>query len=423
MTDIKDKVKVLLFAADINVYSVARAFYEKYGIICDVYGKYYSGPLIGSKILNYRSNIGADNKNIFPKLVKKYALTNKAYKIFLLGCGDNYIKLISEFKDKLPKNIIAPYIDLDEMNQFVNKENFYKLCDNCGIEYPKTFIFNKKLGFEIKEPFTGPFIIKPSDGVSYWEHPFKEQKKVFKIDTWEESLKTIKKIYEAGYDDTLIIQEFIPGDDTFMRVLTCYSDKKAKVKLTCLGHVLLEEHTPKGIGNHAVIITEKNEELENKIKKFIEDLKFIGFSNLDIKYDERDKKFKVFELNTRQGRSNYYVTGAGANIAEYLVKDYITNEEIEYTSVDNEHLWLVVPKKVAFKYINPKEYKEKMKKLIKKKKFVNPLLYKKDKGFKHLLRIYKNLFRHYKNYRKYLKKANKIENKKTKIKKVKTAKV
>ena len=59
----------------------------------------------------------------------------------------------------------------------------------------------------------------------------------------------------------MIIQEFIPGDDSFMRVLTCYSGADAKVRLMCLGHVLLEEHSPHGIGNHAVILTEHDEAL------------------------------------------------------------------------------------------------------------------------------------------------------------------
>lgn len=39
----------------------------------------------------------------------------------------------------------------------------------------------------------------------------------------------------------------IPGNDEYMRVLTSYSDRNGKVKMMCLGHVLLEEHTPHGL--------------------------------------------------------------------------------------------------------------------------------------------------------------------------------
>ena len=55
-----------------------------------------------------------------------------------------------------------------------------------------------------------------------------------------------------------------------MRVLTNYSDKNGKVKMMCLGHVLLEEHTPHGIGNHAVIITEANETVEKQFGVVLE---------------------------------------------------------------------------------------------------------------------------------------------------------
>ena len=44
----------LLFGGDINVYSVARAFHEAYGVKSVCFGKFASGPAYGSTILDYR---------------------------------------------------------------------------------------------------------------------------------------------------------------------------------------------------------------------------------------------------------------------------------------------------------------------------------------------------------------------------------
>lgn len=392
----------LLFAGDINVCSVARAFHEEYGISVNVYGKYPTGPCMSSKIMNYKANEKADEQETFLKLVNDFATAHKEETILLVGCGDSYVQLMSENKGDFPDNVIAPYINIDLMNDLIHKEKFYAMCEQIGVDYPDTFVHKKEMGTEVTLPFAGPFILKPANGIEYWRHPYATQKKVYKVDTIEEVKSVLNDIYNSGYDDSVIIQNFIPGDDTYMRVLTNYSDKEGKVKMMCLGHVLLEEHTPHGIGNHAVIITQHNQELEEKYKKLLEDINYVGFSNFDIKYDQRDGKYKVFEINTRQGRSNYYVTGAGANVAKYLVDDYILDKPLEFKSVDVESMWTVVPEKVAFDFIKPQEYKEQMKRLINEGKCVNPLLYKPDNGFIRKLRIKKNMNRHYANFEKYV---------------------
>ena len=135
----------------------------------------------------------------------------------------------------------------------------------------------------------------------------------------------------------------------------------------CLGHVLLEEHTPLGLGNHAVIITEPNDELMHKVKALLEDLEFTGFSNFDIKYDSRDGKYKFFEINVRQGRSNFYVTNSGFNVARYFVEDYVYKKDIPFETAQEEHLWMVVPKAVAYKHVKDPEMIKRMKRLIKEK--------------------------------------------------------
>lgn len=392
----------LLFAGDINVYSVARAFREAYGITVSVFGKYNVGPCADSKIMNYTANPKADVQETFIELVRGFAADHKDETVLLMGCGDSYVQLISANKDNLPENVVAPYIDIDMMNDLIHKEKFYAMCEKVGVDYPSTFVHRSSMGHDFTLPFEAPFIIKPSNGIEYWRHPFATQKKVYKADSREELDSILDDIYGAGYDDSIIIQDFIPGDDTYMRVLTNYSDKHGKVKMMCLGHVLLEEHTPHGIGNHAVIITEHNETVEQQFKKLLEEMHYVGFSNFDIKYDRRDGKYKVFEINTRQGRSNYYVTGAGANIAKLVVEDYIMDKPLELNIVKNEHLWLVVPKKVAFDYIRPQEYKDRMKKLFAAGKYVNPLFFSQDDGLGRRLKLFKSQMGHHLKFRKYL---------------------
>lgn len=393
----------LLFAGDINVVSVARAFHEQYGIVSSCYGKYPTGPCMDSKIIDYKANEKADQQDTFLQLVNEFAAKHSDKTVLVIGCGDSYVQLASANKNNFPENVIAPYIDVNLMNDLIHKEKFYAMCERVGVDYPTTYVHKKDMGLDVTAPFEGRYVVKPSNGIEYWRHPYDTQKKVYIEDTWQDVIRVLGDIYGSGYDDSVIIQNFIPGDDTYMHVLTNYSDKNGQVKMMCLGHVLLEEHTPHGLGNHAVIITEKNEKLQAQFKALLEDIGYVGFSNFDIKYDQRDGKYKVFEINTRQGRSNYYVTSAGANIAKLLVEDLIEDKPLDLHIVDNEHMFTVVPKKVAFTHIKPEEYRERMKKLYAEGKVSNPLLYKADTSFIRKLRVFKNMHRHHANFKKYYK--------------------
>ena len=395
----------LLLGADINVYSMARAFHEAYGIKTVAYGMYPSGPCYGSSIIDYRVSQRNDEPEVVLRNVSTVAQEFPDKKIILLGCGDNYLTAIAENLPKFPKNVIAPYIDLALMEVLIHKEKFYDLCDKYGIDHPATVVYHKGMGHDFVLPFDGPFVVKPAESATYWDHPFPTQKKAYILKTRAEVDAVIDEIYKHGYEDSLIVQDFIPGDDSFMRVVTNYSNQSGKVRLMCVGHVLLEEHTDHAIGNHAVIITEPEPELCEKLRFFLEDIKFTGFSNFDVKYDKRDGKFKVFEINCRQGRSNYYVTGAGHNLARYLVEDRIEGKDGPLVINEKRSLWRVVPQKVAYDYIS-RAYHGQMKSLISAGQWVNPLFYAADKDLVHKLRIIRDQWRYHKRYASSMEKAN-----------------
>ncbi len=348
----------LLFGGDINVYSVARAFHEAYGVKSVAFGKFHTFPCAFSSIIDYRTCPDNEDPAVFLSNVEKVALEFSHKTVIVLGCGDSYVQLCAHLKDQFPRNVVAPYIDGALLDRLINKEHFYELCDQHGIDHPATFIYDGSMGHDFTLPFGPPYVAKPADSVAYWEHEFEGVKKVFICQTWEELLHALDLVYASGYPDHMVIQEFIPGDDTYMRVMTNYSDRSGQVKLMCLGHVLLEE------------------------------LHYTGFSNFDIKYDSRDGKYKLFEINCRQGRSNYYVTGAGYNIAKLLVEDRIEHRELPFVITKNHALWRMVPKKVAFDF-TPKKYHQEMKSLIRAGADHHSLVYEGDRSLKRRLRVWK----------------------------------
>lgn len=399
----KDSFIPVLMGNDINVYSMARAFHQEYEIKSMVFCKTISGPCNNSTILALDAHPKMDTKDVFLEKINGFAEKNKEKKIILIGCGDSYVEVISSNLKYLRENIIAPYMSFDLIEPLTDKKTFYEMCEENGIDYPSTFIYEKETSPDADPGFSAPYIIKPADSVEYWRFPFEGQNKVFLVDTREELKKTVSDIFASGYSKSIIVQEFIPGDDSNMRVLTSYSDRKGKVKLMALGHVLLEEHTPKGIGNHAVILNEYNRELYDKYKNLLEKLDYRGFSNFDIKYDPRDGKYKAFEINPRQGRSNFYVTNSGYNLAKMVVDEFLSGKEIQDTVlVSNKKLWIVIPKQVAFTYITDEECKNEMKELISKGEYVNPLFYEKDRSLKRTLSLFKSQLSHYAKYKKYM---------------------
>ncbi|MBR5452848.1 MAG: ATP-grasp domain-containing protein [Clostridia bacterium] len=402
------KITPVLLGADLNCYSVARAFHEKYGVISTAFGRYAIGVTNHSKIIDFNIVKDIDTDEVMVRVLSDFADRHRDELLILVGCTDDYAGLIIRNKDKLSDRYFAPYISPEMAKLLADKADFYKMCDKYGILYPKTAVLDGGFTREQLDPsalgFEYPIIVKPSDSAAYWKSPFDGMKKVYSAADPEEAYSIISRIYSAGYGERMILQDMIPGDDSYMNVLTCYSDRAGKVKLVCHGHVLLEEHTPKGLGNHAAILTEHHPELSERFTAMLEDLGYVGFSNFDIKYDQRDGSYRAFEINLRQGRSNYYLTASGHNVAEYLVRDAL-GEEIEYTECKNEHLWHYIPRGVIRKYVKNKEILARVKKAVKEDRATSTFWYAPDlkTNPRRLAYVVAHLYNQFKKYKKYCK--------------------
>ncbi len=409
MTELDIKLVPVLLGGDLNSYNVARAFHERYGIVTHVFGRYSIGPTKDSRIVKFHTVPGLDNDDIMVSEMQNFADKNKGAALILLGCTDDYAAMIIRNKARLEDKYICPYIEAELMDTLVSKAVFYEMCEKYNIPYPKTKVISAEFSEEeLKEESLGfayPIIVKPSSSIAYWKHPFDGMKKVYTANDSKEAAKIINQIYSAGYPDKMILQDMIPGDDSNMYVLTAYSDRDNKVKMMCLGHVLLEEHTPKGLGNHAAIITEYMPELTERFRNLLDEIGYRGFSNFDIKYDARDGSLRAFEINLRQGRSNFYITSAGINIAELLVRDNFLCESLTYTECRESYLWHTIPFGVVKKYVHHKPSLDKAKQLRSAGRSKTSLWYPYDllRSPKRLVWVAEHMRRQYGKYKKYCK--------------------
>ncbi len=406
----KEKLIPVLLGADLNCYNVARAFHEEYGVVSYAFGKYPLGATQNSRIVNFTAVPDLADGEVMVRTLRDFAGSHEGKRV-LMGCTDEYAMMIMEHKAQLADLYVMPYSEPELVEQITQKDIFYDYCDRFDIPHPATVVVTpENKGEALKGlPFDYPIIIKATSSAEYWLHPFEGMKKVYVAHSEDEAEKIINDIYASGYPMNLVLQDLIPGDDSNMYVLTAYSDAEGKVRMMCLGHVLLEEHTPKGLGNHCAIITEQNKALMEKYKAFLEAIGFVGFSNFDIKYDSRDGSYRAFEINTRQGRSNYYVTSSGNNIARLVVQDRITGDLPEGCHYNtNEIYWRYIPDSIVYKYMSP-DINARVKTLKKAGKATSSLRYSFDLRFNLKRWIFVTVHEH--NHHKKFKRYYKVEEK------------
>jgi D-aspartate ligase len=367
----------VIVGGDIGAYSLARAFHEAYSLKSVVISRSLGWQISRSAIIENRSCADPfDPEALAP---------------VLLGSADATVKAILQVREEsevLGERWVVPYVDLETFRGGTEKQNFTALCLRLGVNHPRTHVVDLEDPVDpaLEVPFTYPVIAKPAE-VSEWKRiEFPGKNKVHTVPSRDALVKLLTTIREAGYRESIIIQDRIPGDDQNMRILTCYCDADSRVRFASYGRTLLEEHSPGAIGNPAAIITGVDREIVAQAQKICAALGWTGYANFDLKYDPRDGRTKFFELNPRLGRSNYYVTAGGHNpvtwyVAEHLGANLPTTGpgsglgENGIVQEQPEVLYTVVPVALVRRYTTLPDAKAQLRRVLRARRVKNPLIY------------------------------------------------
>ena len=299
--ELSQKIQPVILGADYSCYAYVRAFWEAYHVRSIIYAGSDIKSISRTKFADYRVEEGVDSEDVLIPLLKRV--------------GD---QLCVEGK--------VPFLVTFDVLDFVTqKQNFYEVCEEVGMSYPKTRFLDCSLkgATPNDEGFTYPLVAKPSNSAHYHYAEFEGKKKVFVIQSREELCRVYSALQGSCYDDSLIVQEFVPGGDSHMYALYCYVDKDSNPVFTVCCHVGLEDHHPSAIGNAVAIVPEPNEEMTASAARFLKKVGYHGMCCFDAKYDARDGSYRFLEVNARPGRSSWLVLLSGINFARIQVEDVV----------------------------------------------------------------------------------------------------
>jgi D-aspartate ligase len=249
---------------------------------------------------------------------------------------------------------VVPLVDRALADRLINKTDFYATCDALGVPHPRTVVLTPDgrgdAGIGEDLPFAYPVILKPSNTDIYPRLHFEGKQKVYLLDDAAAVRDVAERIFAAGYHDDLIVQEYIEGDESVMRVANTYSDRDGKLAFVSVGQVVLADHDPSMVGNNNAILSVDDPDLAAALGTLLNAVGYTGSANFDVMRDRRDGVSKLLELNLRQGATSYYAMAAGGNIPARIVRDWVYGKPTPYAATTQERLRLNLPYPLAVIY-------------------------------------------------------------------------
>ncbi len=353
----------VVVGGDIGAYALIRAFHEQFGVRGIVVAERHTRAFASTRLCEVRTADVNDSAALVEALVD-VARDYSGEQLILLSNADWYVETIIKNRKALSAHYAIPMCGAEAFARVSSKRAFHEDCDALGIPVPETVAVNigtakRRDDNGLLAHLTYPVIGKPSSSAEYYYASFEGKKKIHHLETREEVDDLLTRLRGSGFKGTFLLQEFIPGDETQMRSLTAYRDSHGDVTLLCTGRVLLEEHTPGTLGIPAAILTEPYADAMNAMTEYLNRIDYRGFANADFKRDARTGEHVFFEVNPRIGRNNYYVTAAGANVADFVAAD-VAGDRRDPVRATKELLYSVVPLRLLTRYLLNRELRSRV---------------------------------------------------------------
>jgi len=241
------------------------------------------------------------------------ARTGDAYVAFLRSLGEGVVfpthdydlEVIARARDELP--LTCPFPGWDVLGAIQDKRHQLAVAGEVGLAAPRTADEpTDELGF--------PVLVKPSDPTAFRR---RFGVKAFRCLTTEE----LERRFDDARDFRPFVQEWIPGGDDALWTVGSYLTPDGEELGMFTGRKL--QQTPREIGTARVAEARWAPGLAADAVKLLRALRFHGISQVELKHDRRDGRYKLIEVNPRLWEWHGLAAACGVDLARIAYSDTI----------------------------------------------------------------------------------------------------
>lgn len=247
----------------------------------------------------------------------------------LFPSADPYVEFMDNYLNELSKYYLIPQQVKGIYTDVMNKEILHSLAVEHGILVPETVRTNEENYIKkVKEIVGYPCLVKPTDSPAFVSI-FRQ--KIFKAENENDLIKYVKMAKDEDLE--VIIQRIIPGFDDYMYTFDAYIDQNGKVThwLTCQKF----RQYPINFGASVYTGQKYVPQLYDIGAKFLEDINFKGFAEIEFKKDADTGKFYLIEINVRTTNLNSLLYKAGINMPFVAYRD-LTGNPLDNKSITKD---------------------------------------------------------------------------------------
>lgn len=297
---------------------------------------YYNESDMGylSKFVNESINFPHPEKeqdNFIDLLIK---LGKRKKRPILIPANDDTLVITSKFKLELEKYFIVACADYQTVLKFINKENTYRIAEMIGIPIAKTLYSSTYNDLKlITDQIEFPYIVKPVQSHLYFD---KFRRKMVIVKTNEELKKEYEKIIKNGLE--CVIQEYIPGDESKGFNFNSYKYSDSSL-ITFTSRKV--RYSDGGIGIPTCVVSiPEIDEIRDYSVQLIKSISYTGYSCIEFKYDIRDGKYKLMEMNGRHNRSTLLSLKCGINFPWIEYADLVLGKKLANLEYKKGIYWI-----------------------------------------------------------------------------------